>query len=70
MEQPKLDKITNEHIRELLTKIEYDGNMTHQLRGRIMVAMHYLARNIQIEVELQMKNKPNPLKGAFLEPRS
>lgn len=44
--------LTNEHIRSLLTQIENDGDMTHQLRGRIMNAMHKLSSEIKVEVEI------------------
>jgi len=47
-----LEQLTNLHIRELLTKIEHDGDMTPRLRGRIMNAMHYLAAEVKAETTL------------------
>lgn len=47
----EIEKLVNLHIRELLTKIEHDGDITPRLRGRIMNAMHYLAAEVQAELE-------------------
>lgn len=47
-----IKQLTNLHIREILTKIEHDGDMTPRLRGRIMNAMHYLAAEIEVEEKL------------------
>ena len=45
-------EITNEHIRLLLTKIEDSGDMTYKTRGHVMRAMHELAADIKVEVEI------------------
>ena len=47
-----LEQLTNLHIRELLTKIEHDGDMSPRLRGRIMNAMHYLVAEVKAEIIL------------------
>ena len=50
-------RLTNEHIRTLLTQIEADGDMTHRLRGRIMNAMHKLSAEVKVEVEIHSRQR-------------
>ena len=49
--------LTNEHIRLLLTQVENDGDLTYRLRGRIMNAMHKLAAEIKVEVEVYREGR-------------
>lgn len=43
MKSTEVSRVTNEHVRKLLSRIEADGDMTHSIRGHVMTILHQLA---------------------------